>query len=70
MFVSSLPFIVAMTILLKICKFLEMLINHFQIKKIKKIQVFLLGFFLFGVPDMARIKEVEKSAVIMILERI
>jgi uncharacterized protein YhhL (DUF1145 family) len=45
MFVSSLPFIVAMTILLKICKFLEMLINHFQIEK-QKIQVFLLGFFV------------------------
>ena len=44
MFVSSLPFIVAMTILLKICKFLEMLINHFQIEN-KKIQVEILGFF-------------------------
>ncbi|WP_158423216.1 hypothetical protein [Lactococcus lactis] len=45
-----------------------MLINHFQIEN-KKIQVEILGF-LFGVPEMARIKEVEKSAVIMILERI
>ncbi|WP_179884445.1 hypothetical protein [Lactococcus lactis] len=46
-----------------------MLINHFQIEN-KKIQVEILGFFLFGVPEMGRIKEVEKSAVIMILERI
>ena len=47
MFVSSLPFIVAMTILLKICKFLEMLINHFQIEN-KKIQVEILGFFIWS----------------------
>lgn len=46
-----------------------MLINHFQIENKKKPSRN-TWIFLFGVPDMARIKEVEKSAVIMILERI